>query len=63
MVLVLYFGIGGVCVFGGLIWGSYNNLFQLGFLLTMVSWGVGGTFCKWYCVICRFSSIVLIVSI
>ena len=46
MISVSYFGTGGVCVFGGLVWGGYNSLFQLGFLLTIVSWGVSGAFCK-----------------
>ena len=33
------------------------------FLLTGVLFGVGGVFCIWHCLICKFSSIVLIVSI
>ena len=32
-------------------------------LFTGVLFGVGGVFCMWYCVICKFSSVVLIVSI
>ena len=37
MVVVLYFGTNGGCVFGGLKWGGWISLFQLGFLFTVVS--------------------------
>jgi hypothetical protein len=33
------------------------------FLFTVVLFGVGGVICIWYCVICRLSSVDLIVSI
>ena len=39
------------------------SLFQLVFLFTVVLFGVGGVIYIWYCVICRLSSMVLIVSI
>ena len=62
MVLISYAGSGGICVVGWLVWGGYNSLFHLGCLFTVVLRGVGGAVCMWYCVICEFSSIDLIVS-
>jgi hypothetical protein len=47
----------------GRLWGGYVSLFHFVFLLTFVFGGVGGAVCVWYCGICRFSIVVLMVSI
>ena len=50
-------------VFDGLVCGGWSSLFHLRFLFIGVLFGVGGVFCMWYCVTCKFSNVVLIVSI
>ena len=42
--------------------GGYSALFHLVFLFTGELRGVGGAICTWYCAICKFSIVVLIVS-
>ena len=45
------------------LYGGYGILFKLVLLFTCVLRGVCGTFCMNYCGICKWSIVVLIVSI